>query len=98
MKILEETTRFEDGKYKVGLLWKDQERPSIPSNLPMVLNSFHTLEKGFYQKPEFAAKYASQVGGVTVDQSGRIIYHISPLLIQGQEQAGEDSSRHGRRT
>ena len=55
-KILDKTTRTEDGRYEVGLLWKDRDL-EFPDNRKMAARRLLSLEKSLFRDPAQAEAY-----------------------------------------
>ena len=56
IRILEETVSKEKDKYKVGLLWKN-DNVELPYNRIVAMNRFNSLEKKFKRDPDIENKY-----------------------------------------
>ena len=55
----ETQTRLEDGRYQVGLLWK--ENALVPYNYREALQAFHVLEKQMERQPEMRHQFVKTV-------------------------------------
>ena len=60
LEILENTTKFKNGHFEVGLLWKD-EVPRLPNNRDLPVTRFKSLEKKFRKNPDFHEPYKTQI-------------------------------------
>lgn len=62
LKIMEDTTRKVDGRYEVGLLWRDEEM-KMPDNWNMAHHRLQRLERSLRQQPEKAKEYDEALMG-----------------------------------
>ena len=60
LEILENTTKFKNGHFEVGLLWKD-EVLRLPNNRDLAVTRFKSLEKKFRKNPDFHELYKTQI-------------------------------------
>ena len=60
LEILENTTKFKDDHFEVGLLWKDDLR-CLPNNQDLAVTRFKLLEKIFRKNPDFHELYKTQM-------------------------------------
>ena len=60
LEILENTTKFKNGHFEVGLLWRD-ELPRLPNNRDLAVTRFKSLEKKFRKDPDFHELYKTQI-------------------------------------
>ena len=56
LEILKRTTRLQDGRYEVGLLWRN-DNPELPNNRLQAEKRLQQLKRRFQRSPEFAAQY-----------------------------------------
>ena len=56
LEILKRTTKLKDGKYEVGLLWRN-DNPELPNNRVQAEKRLQQLKRRFQRSPEFAAQY-----------------------------------------
>ena len=56
LETLEGTTRLTSGRYKVGLLWKE-ETPHLPDNRSLAEKRLQQLKKCFQRDPDLAKRY-----------------------------------------
>ena len=61
LQTLRQTTRCVDGRYEVGLLWRDAKL-GLPDNSAQALRWFLALEKGLTADSEFTAAYNKTIG------------------------------------
>ena len=54
--ILKETTRFNNGRYETGLLWKD-DNPRLPDNRGVAETRLKSLRRKFQRDTDFEEKY-----------------------------------------
>ena len=59
LELLGKTTKFVNGHFQVGLLWKD-DFPILQNNRECAIQRFKCLEKRFSKNPEFFNMYKSQ--------------------------------------
>ncbi|XP_055612596.1 uncharacterized protein LOC129759214 [Uranotaenia lowii] len=55
-QILEETTKFIDGRYETGLLWREDRPINLPNSFPTALKRLISLEKRLAGLPDLALK------------------------------------------
>ena len=60
LEILEQTTTKKQGKYEVGILWKD-DNPSLPNNRALAIARMINMERKFKQDPKFHEMYAATI-------------------------------------
>ena len=60
LEILKNTTKFKNGHFEVGHLWKDG-LPRLPNNRDLAVTRFKSLEKKFRKNPEFHELYKTQI-------------------------------------
>ena len=60
LELLEKTTKFVNGHFQVGLLWKN-DFPILQNNRELAIQRFKSLEKRFSKNPEFFNMYKSQI-------------------------------------
>ena len=60
LEILKNTTKFKNGHFKVGSLWKD-ELPRLPNNRDLAVTRFKSLEKKFRKNSDYHELYKTQV-------------------------------------
>ena len=56
LEILKRTTKLKDGRYEVGLLWRN-DNPALPNNRVQAEKRLQQLKRRFQRSPEFAAQY-----------------------------------------
>ena len=56
LEILKRTTKMKDGRYEVGLLWRN-DNPELPNNRVQAEKRLQQLKRCFQRCPEFAAHY-----------------------------------------
>ena len=56
LEILKRTTKLKDGRYEVGLLWRN-DNPELPNNRVQAEKRLQQLKRRFQRSPEFAAQY-----------------------------------------
>ena len=56
LEILKRTTELKDGRYEVGLLWRN-DNPELPNNRVQAEKRLRQLKQRFQRSPEFAAQY-----------------------------------------
>ena len=56
LEILKRTTELKDGRYEVGLLWRN-DNPELPNNRMQAEKRLQQLKRRFQRNPEFAAQY-----------------------------------------
>ena len=56
LEILKRTTELKDGRYEVGLLWRN-DNPELPNNRVQAEKRLQQLKRRFQRNPEFAAQY-----------------------------------------
>ncbi|XP_064646267.1 uncharacterized protein LOC135499453 [Lineus longissimus] len=59
-KILKDTISMIDGRYQVGMLWREADS-ALPNNLPLAQRRYDHLLKRFQKDPEFAELYQGTV-------------------------------------
>ena len=60
IQILQSTTKKVNGRYEVGLLWKD-ETPSLPYNRQLAVQRLKSTESKLQRQPEHFQKYAATI-------------------------------------
>ena len=60
LEILENTAKFKNGHFEVGLLWKD-ELPRLPNNRYLAVTRFKSLEKKFRKNRVFHELYKTLI-------------------------------------
>ena len=60
LEILKKSTTIEDGHFKVGMLWRD-DQPSLPYNRELALSRLRSLENKFSKNTSFANMYITQI-------------------------------------
>ena len=55
LEILKRTTKLKDGRYEVGLLWRN-DNPELPNNRVQAEKRQQQLKRRFQRSPEFAAQ------------------------------------------
>ena len=60
LELLEKTTKFVNGHFQVGLLWKN-DFPILQNNRERAIQRFKSLEIRFSKNPEFFNMYKSQI-------------------------------------
>ena len=60
LKTQEKVTEFENNRFKIGLLWKN-ESPCLSYNRPIAISSFKNLEKKFKKNPNFYQMFRTQI-------------------------------------
>ncbi|XP_037813254.1 uncharacterized protein LOC119604600 [Lucilia sericata] len=60
LDILKSTTKFCDGRYECGLLWKN-ETQSLPDSYAQSLRRLYMIEKKFRIDPQFEIKYRAKM-------------------------------------
>ena len=60
LELLEKTTKLVNGRFQVGLLWKDNF-PILQNNRKLAIQRFKSLEKWFSKNPEFFNMYRTQI-------------------------------------
>ena len=56
LAILEGTTKHKEGRYEIGLLWRDKD-PHLPNNRAQAEKRLQQLKKRFLRDPVFAEQY-----------------------------------------
>ena len=56
LEVLEETTRLKNGRYEVGLLWRNNVT-HLPNNRSLAEKRLKQLKKRFDRDPEFTEQY-----------------------------------------
>ena len=81
--ILESTVEFKEGRYHVGLLWKN--KPDLPINFTLAFKQLHALVKRLERDPELLEKYTETIDkdlknnyieDVPLDKTTPNIWHI----------------------
>ena len=65
LEILEGTTRLKNGRYEVGLLWRD-DNCRLPNNRLLGEKRLKQLKKRFDRNPEFAEQYRAVMNDYVV--------------------------------
>ena len=60
LELLKNTTKFVNGHFQVGLLWKN-DFPILQNNRERAIQRFKSLEIRFSKNPEFFNMYKSQI-------------------------------------
>ena len=60
LEILEQTTTKKQGKYEVGILWKD-DNSSRPNNRALAIARMINMERKFKQDPKFHEMYTATI-------------------------------------
>ena len=60
LEILENTSKFKNGHFEVGLLWKD-EVPRLPNNRDLAVTRFKSLENKFRENSNFHEFHKTQI-------------------------------------
>ena len=55
LEILKKTTRLKDGRYEVGLLWRN-DNPELPNCRTRAEKRLQKLKRHFQRNPEFAGQ------------------------------------------
>ena len=58
--MLEGTTKLKNGRYEVGLLWRNKE-PALPNNRVQAEKRLRQLKRRFQRDPAFAEQYRAVV-------------------------------------
>ena len=56
LEILKRTTKLKDGRYELGLLWRN-DNPELPNNRVQAEKRLQQLKRRFQRSPKFAAHY-----------------------------------------
>ncbi len=60
MDLLQQTTKLVDGRYEIGMLWKD-ETTVLPNNRSVAQKRLSGLARRFKRNPDFAVKYKAAI-------------------------------------
>ena len=72
IKLLEENTVKNGGRYRTGLLWQEKEsRTTFPDNKPQAMKRLQATERKLEKQPEVAAKYKTTIDGYVADGHAR---------------------------
>ena len=91
LEILEQTKTKKQGKYEVGILWKD-DNPSLPNNRALAIARMINMEQKFKQDPNVHEMYTTTINDyvkqgravkVTSEKSERSSSIIHYLLHHG---------------
>ena len=79
LEILKRTTRLKDGRYEVGLLWKN-DNPELPNKRMQADKRLHQLKRRLQRIPEFGAQYKTRVI-VRVVYDGAAQFEATALIL-----------------
>ena len=72
LKLLEKTTKFVNGHFQVGLLWKN-DFPILQNNRELAIKCYKSLEKRFSKNPEFFNMYKSQINDYIISGQAKLL-------------------------
>ena len=72
LELLEKTTKFVNGHFQVGLLWKN-DFPILQNNRELAIQRFKSLEKRFSKNPEFFNMYKSQINDYITSGQAKLL-------------------------
>ena len=70
LKLLEENTTKGNGRYKAGLLWKNNNI-TFPNNKPQAMKHLQAIERKLEKQPEVAAKYRATIDAYIAEGHAR---------------------------
>ena len=81
LEILNNTTKLKNGRYEVGLLWRNSD-PQLPNNRSLAERRLQQLKRRFDRSPEFAKQYEAVMNdyiekGYAVKLSAEEATHMS---------------------
>ena len=71
-RITQKTTKFVNGHFQVGLLWKN-DFPILQNNRELAIQRFKSLEKRFSKNPEFFNMYKSQINDYITSGQAKLL-------------------------
>nr|XP_034836281.1 uncharacterized protein LOC117992679 [Maniola hyperantus] len=74
--ILEGTTRLVDGRWEVGLPWKDDE--SMPNSYPTAYRRLKSVEKKIYADKEYGDRYRERINHLFINNYARQVDDPEP--------------------
>ena len=73
LKKMEETAKVVDGKYQVGIPWKDDPDEALQNNRSMAESRLRMLKKKFATNPQLAEDYTKTVEAYIADNQAKLV-------------------------